>query len=207
MHRFRLTALCLIMGLLFGCYPDGPEYVNDLDLVVTRHDKTFAFQEAKTYAIPDFLVKITGNLAKGEEVEVIDNAYAALIIDAVKSNMEFYGWEEANVYEADVVIFPTAMSSTTLVWYYDWYYWDWYYPTDSWGWYYPYDIYGGSYTSGSVFLQMTYQDGQTAANNLPVPWAAVLNGLLEGDRSAVDTRIEKGIDQAFKQSPFLDLNK
>jgi hypothetical protein len=205
--RLRFPGLCMIMFVLLGCYPDGPDYVNDLDLVVTRYDKAFKFQEMKTYAIPDFVVKITGNLAQGDQVEVIDDEYSKLIVDAVRSNLDFYGWEETDAVNADVVIFPTAISTTTFVWYYDWWYWDWWYPWDSWGWYYPYDIYGNSYTSGSVFLQLTYHDGQTAADNIPVPWAAVLNGLLEGNRSEVDTRIERGIDQAFQQSPFLDLKK
>jgi hypothetical protein len=195
------------MSIVTGCYPNGPEYVNDLDLVVTRFDKTFDFKDVDTYAIPSDVIKITGNLVKGEEIQFVDDEYAQIILEAVRDNLESYGWEEVDASIADVVIFPTAMSSTTIVWYYDWWYWDWWYPWDYWGWYYPYDIYGGSYTSGSVFLQMTYREGQTAIGNLPVPWAAVLNGLLEGSTNDVESRIERGIDQAFKQSPYLDLDK
>ena len=196
----------LIAGIVSGCYPDGPEYVNDLDVVVTRFDKTFDFERVKTYAIPSDVVKITGNLIKGDEIQFVDDEYAQVIVAAVKDNLKAYGWEEADPSVADVVIFPSAMSSTTVVWYFDWWYWDWWYPWDYWGWYYPYDIYGGSYTSGTVFLQMTHRDGQTAIGNLPVPWSAVLNGLLEGSTSNVESRIERSIDQAFKQSAYLDLD-
>jgi len=203
----RVWGFSIIMSIVTGCYPNGPEYVNDLDLVVTRFDKTFDFKDVDTYAIPSDVIKITGNLVKGEEIQFVDDEYAQIILEAVRDNLESYGWEEVDASIADVVIFPTAMSSTTIVWYYDWWYWDWWYPWDYWGWYYPYDIYGGSYTSGSVFLQMTYREGQTAIGNLPVPWAAVLNGLLEGSTNDVESRIERGIDQAFKQSPYLDLDK
>lgn len=209
MGRLRLAGVCLVMSLLFGCYPNGPEYVNDLDLVVTRYDKSFDFKkDAKTYAIPNDVVKITGNLINGEEVEFIDDEYASIIINSIKDNLDAYGWTEAQPGQADVLILPSAMSSTTFLWYYDWWYWDWWYPYDWWGWYYPYPIwgYGGSYTSGSVFLQMTYPEGITAADNIPVPWAVVLNGLLEGSTSQIQQRIEKGIDQAFKQSPYLDID-
>lgn len=206
MKHVQPFALCLVMTILYGCYPNGPEYVNDLDLVVTRYDKAFEFDDEKTFAIPDKVVKITGNLANGQEVEYVDDEYALAIINTVKDNMNKYGWEEVAPDQADVLILPSAMSSTTFIWYYDWWYWDWWYPYDWWGWYYPYDIYGGSYTSGSVFLQMTYPDGRTAADNIPVPWTAVLNGLLEGPTSQVESRIETNIDQAFKQSPFLDID-
>ncbi|MEJ1239549.1 DUF4136 domain-containing protein [Chryseolinea sp. T2] len=203
----RVWGMGMIMGIVCGCYPNGPDYVNDLDLVVTRFDKTFNFKNVRTYAIPDDVVKITGNASKGDEIVFVDDEYAQVILKAVKDNLESYGWEQADVSTADVVIFPTAMSSTTFVWYYDWWWWDWWYPWDYFGWYYPYDIYGGSYTSGTVFLQMTHREGQTAVGNLPVPWAAILNGLLEGGTNNVDSRIERGIDQAFKQSPYLDIDK
>ena len=135
----------------------------------------------------------------------MDEKYASVIINSIKDNLESYGWTQAPPSQADVLLLPSAMSSTTWLWYYDWWYWDWWYPYDWWGWYYPYPISGTSFTSGSVFLQMTYPDGITAADNIPVPWSVALNGLLEGSTSQVQDRIENGIDQAFKQSPYLDI--
>lgn len=205
-YLIRLWGVSMIAIIVSGCYPEGPEYVNDLDLVVTRFDKTFDFKRVDTYAIPDDVIKITGDLVRGDEIEFVDDEYAQLIVKAVRDNMEAYGWEEVDASVADVVIFPTAMTSTTFLWYYDWWYWDWWYPWDYWGWYYPYPIYGGSYTSGTVFLQMTHREGQSAIGNLPVPWTGILNGLLEGRKIDVDSRIERGIDQAFRQSPYLDID-
>ena len=107
-----------------------------------------------------------------------------------------------------------SMTTTNIYYYYDWYYWDWwytgwypywgwYYPYSYWGWYYPYPIYGGSYTSGSLFVQLTYPDGITAADNIPVVWSCVFNGLLEGSTDSVNQRITTGVNQAFQQSPYL----
>jgi hypothetical protein len=204
----NLSGVLLSVALLSGCYPGGPEYIEDLDLVVTRHDSSFDFDEMKTYALPDRIVKITGNLEEDEEVEFINDSYASIILGRIRDNLEDYGWAEVGADQnPDVIILPSAMQSTTWIWYYDYWYWDWYYPYYWWGWYYPYPIYGGSYSSGSVFLQMTFPDGVTAADNIPVVWSAILNGLLEGDVSQIDSRIGRSVDQAFEQSPYLDLEE
>ena len=200
-------AILLTAALLLGCYPKGHEYIEDLDLVVTNHDVAFDFEDYNTYSLPDRIVKITGNLDEGEEVEFIDDANAAFILDRIRDNMEAYGWAEVNEdQDPDMVILPSAMQSTTFVYYYDYWYWDWYYPYYWWGWYYPYPIYGGSYTSGSVFLQMTYPDGITPTDNIPVVWSSILNGLLEGSKSDLANRVAKSVDQAFDQSPYLSLD-
>ena len=202
----KLFAIFLTAITLLGCYPKGPEYIEDLDLVVTHHDVSFNFQQHDTYSLPDRIVKITGNLEEGEDPEFVNEATAALILDGIRDNMETYGWTEVNAdQDPDMIILPSAMQSTTLVWYYDYWYWDWYYPYYWWGWYYPYPIYGGSYTSGSVFLQMTYPDGITAADNIPVVWSSILNGLLEGSTSEINSRIANSVDQAFDQSTYLDV--
>src|ERR671913_1107033 len=143
-------AILLTVAMMSGCYPKGPEYIEDLDLVVTNHDVDFDFDEHNTYALPDRIVKITGNLVEGEDPEFVNDATAALILDRIRENMEKYGWTEVSADQADMIILPSAMQSTTLIYYYDYWYWDWYYPYYWWGWYYPYPIYGGSYTSGSV---------------------------------------------------------
>ena len=204
----KLLGLLLSVALLSGCYPGGPEYIEDLDLVVTGHDASFDFDEMETYALPDRIVKITGNLEEGDEVEFINDNYAAIILERIRDNMEDYEWVEVGEDQnPDVIILPSAMQSTTLVWYYDYWYWDWYYPYYWWGWYYPYPIYGGSYSSGSVFLQMTYPEGITAGDNIPVIWSSILNGLLEGDASQLGGRVSKSVDQAFDQSPYLNVEE
>ena len=110
--------------ILAGCYPEGPEYIEDLDLVITNHDVAFDFKKYKTFSLPDRIVKITGNLDEGEDPEFVNDATAALILDGIRKNMQSYGWTEvADAQSADMIILPSAMQSTTLVYYYDyWYY-------------------------------------------------------------------------------------
>jgi hypothetical protein len=205
--RIGSILLGVVMLSFAGCYERGADYVEDLDIVITKHDTKFDFKKLHTYAIPDKVVKITGNLLEGEDVEFVKDVYAKVILDNLKKNLDAYGWamvdKNAN---PDVIILPSSMQSTTIIYYYDWWYWGWYYPYDPWGWYYPYyPYYGGSYTTGSLFIQMTHPDGLTAAGNIPVIWSGVLNGLLEGSTDNIASRIAAGIDQAFTQSPFLKL--
>lgn len=203
------------LGIFFmfsGCYPEGAEYIEDLDVVVTNHDSSFDFTSVGTYAIPDSVVKITGNaIQNGDPVEFVNPIYATTIIQNIRENMQQYGWTEVSKDEdPDVIILPSAMQTTTVYydwWYYDWWYWDWWYPYNWWNWYYPYPIYSiEAYTTGSVFIQMTYPDGITAADNIPVVWSGILNGLLEGSTSSVSSRITNSIEQAFTQSPYLIVN-
>lgn len=205
MKKRILTPAILFASLvLLSCYPTGPTYVEDLDLVVTNHDVGFNFQQLGTFSMPDEVVKITGILDKGEPPEFVSDPYSDAILTAIRQNMIALGWKEVGEYtNPDVIILPSTMSSTTNIWYYDYWYWSWYYPYYWSGWYYPYPYYGGSYTTGSLFIQMTYPAGITAADNIPVIWTGVLNGLLEGSTSSVNTRINSGVNQAFQQSPYL----
>jgi len=208
MERNKITIIFIgLLTMLPGCYPDGPDYVEDLDLVVTQHDTSFDFQTLSTFAIPDTVVKITGNLASGEPIEFVNQAYATIVVNSIRENLTNDGWTEvAKNANPDVIILPSTIQSTTTVYYYDYGYWGWYYPYSYWGWYYPYPIYGGSYTSGSVFIQMTYPAGQTASDNIPVIWTAILNGLLEGSTSSIQSRVVSGINTSFQASPYLNLN-
>jgi len=205
MKRLLTHGTMLTLFVLFAaCYPQGPEYIEDLDLVVTHHDASFDFKTLGTYALPDEVVKLTGNVTEGDEVEFVDPVYANPILASIRENMNALGWTEVDKGDADVLILPMATSSTYAFWYYDWWYWDWWYPYDWWGWYYPYPIYGGAYTTGSLFIQMTYPDGTSAADNIPVIWSGIFNGLLEGGTANINDRIETSIDQAFDQSPYLE---
>ena len=44
---------------LAGCYPDGADYVEELDLVLTDYNKDFDFASKGTFAMPDSVIKIT----------------------------------------------------------------------------------------------------------------------------------------------------
>jgi hypothetical protein len=200
MKRFLL----MILGatLLWGCYPQGPEYYEDLDVVVTSFEKDFDFSVQGTYHLPDAIVKLEGGtIENGGEPEYLPEGTTTEILARIRTNMTDLGWEEKPDDEpADVDLLPAVWTNTTVYYWYD--YWCWYYPYYcGYGWGYPST---SSYTTGTFVMAMLVNDeAQYPAGPYRV-WTAGVNGLLSG---AYDiTRVNNGIDQAFEQSPYLKIN-
>lgn len=191
---FYLAGLILLM---VSCYPAGPEYYEDLDLVFTNYTEGYDFAAQGTFSLPDKVVKITGNVADGEEPEFIKEPYNTQILSRIESNMEALGWTKVeNPDDADLKMLPAVWTNTTIVYWYD--YWCWYYYYYcGWGWYYPVTT---SYTSGTLVMTLI-DDGQEYADPTSV-WTGAINGLMSGSYDV--SRLNKGIDQAFTQSPYLD---
>ena len=210
--RLRNWLAISLLLLMWGCYPQGPEYVDDLDLVYTNYSSEYAFASAKTYAIPDSVVKLTGDEftdPDGNGKPTFANpVYATTILNQIKQNMNQNGWTLVNkTSNPDVFVLPTTTTTTNLYYYYDWAYWGWYYPgyNPGWGWYYPgyYPPYVSSFRTGSVFIQMVDAKTNLASETIPVVWSCILNGLAEGSTTELTVRIQTGIDQGFAQSPYL----
>lgn len=206
--RFILIALPALF--LCSCYPEGPEYVEDLDVVYTTYDKAYDFQAAGTYAMPDqIVVDVERNDDTGEwEPEYMPDAFAAPILARIEANMADKGWTRLDNDPddgspdpaADVVLTPAAIKSTTYFYSY-WY--DWWYG-GYWGWYYPPYVTVSSYTTGSMIMVIADPTVESPINQSQAAWVAVANGLFVGDYDL--DRVEKSIDQAFAQSPYLKLN-
>jgi len=194
-----LVFLSLTMA---GCYPDGPDYVDEYDVVYTNYDQDYQFSGKSTYAIPDSVVKITGAAVTGDPVEFVNPAYASIILDRIKQNMTSRGYTLVDLADADLVIIPSAMEVTNISYYYDYwgYYYGWYYPYG--GWYYPYPVVT-SYTTGSVIISMIDNTDPNPSDKYRAPWIAIGNGLLEGASTDYAGRIRKMIDQSFEQSQYL----
>jgi hypothetical protein len=189
-------SIILILG---SCYPQGPEYYEDLDLVYTNYDDQYDFASKGSFAIPDKIVKVTGDLIEGEDPEFVDDKYAGAMLQKMIENMEDLGWTETDDSDnADVVLLPAVWSNTTIYYWYD--YWCWYAPWYcGWGWGYP-SV--SSYTTGTLVMTLV-ADGDDYIDPARV-WTAAANGLLSG---AVNiSRVNTAIDQAFEQSPYLNTN-
>jgi hypothetical protein len=172
------------------------------------------FSTVKTYQLIDTLMFLTPN---GKSMGSLTHNFDEVVLDRVKSNLDDLGWTmitpaEEGVVEADIVVTVSSITTTYInqYWYDDWwYYWDWYggfYP--GWGWgpgYYPwygYPMYYTTYDTGTVFIEMINPKQQMSADKkIPIVWVGLVNGLLEG--SNINARINKNIDQAFMQSPYL----
>jgi hypothetical protein len=183
---------------MVSCYPDDTVYYEDTDLVYTNYTETFDFAGKGTYAIPDKIVKITGDLAEGENPEYVKEPYNTQILNKIQSNMTALGWTKVDDPEqADLALMPAAWTNTTVYYWYD--YWCWYYYYYcGWGWY------GGgyytSYTSGTLVMGLVASGEEYVDPS--IVWTGAINGLLSGAYDV--SRVNKGIDQAFKQSPYLD---
>jgi len=207
MRYLKGLSLVLLTVLFTQCYPGGPEYTEDLDLVYTNYDQTCDFTAKHTYAIPDQIPKVTGDYVSDGKITYVNDVYAKVILDLIKSNLNKYGWTEVDVSEKpDVLIAPLAGESTTFYYsyyyYYDWWYGS-YYPGYGGGWYYPYPTVD-SYTTGTLWVSMLDANNLTPNDKFPVSWTFLVNGLLEGSSSGFQSRASKTINQAFEQSPYLD---
>jgi hypothetical protein len=186
-----------IILLMVSCYPDDTMYYDDTDLVYTNYTETFDFAGKGTYAMPDKIVKVTGELAEGQTPEYVQEPYNTQILNKIESNMTALGWTKVNDAEAaDLALMPAVWTNTTVVYWYD--YWCWYdYYYCGWGYYYPSYT---SYTTGTMVMFLV-ASGDEYIEPFNV-WSAAINGLLSGTYDV--TRVTNAIDQAFKQSPYLD---
>jgi hypothetical protein len=205
----NLTFLLLALFAV-GCYPDQPDHIEDLDLVYTNYSPSFNFSAQRTYAIPDSVVKLDGDLIPGQSPNMVGQPYNQWIIQRIMDGMSSAGWTRVPAYaNPDVILLPAVNTTTTVNYYYDWSYWGWYYPgyAPGWGWYYPgyYMPSVQTYKSGTLIVAMTYPEGRGDNDYMPVVWAMVVDGLLEGSTQGLLDRIDRNIAQGFKQSPYLKL--
>lgn len=205
MKRILLMALPAL--LLGSCYPAGPEYVEDLDVVYTTYDEGYDFQAQNTYSMPDKIV-VDVVIDRGDTTfEYMNPALATPILNAIDDNMESKGWTKVNISGVpDVIITLAAISSTTYYYsyWYDWYYGGYY--GGYWGWYYPPYYSVSSVTTGSLVITMADPSlaDQIPIGKSPLAWLAVANGVASGYGDI--TRVTKAVDQAFAQSPYLKTN-
>jgi hypothetical protein len=185
-----------IIFLMVSCYPGEIESYEETDIVFTNYTESFDFASAGTYAMPDKVVKVTGNLTEGEEPEYVSEPYNTQILNNIQTNMTALGWSKVeDPADADLTLFPAVWTNTTVVYWYD--YWCWYYYYCGWGYYYPYY---STYTTGTMVMTMV-----VSGEGYPEPssvWIAAINGLLSGYSD--ESRINSAIDQAFEQSPYLN---
>jgi hypothetical protein len=200
---FMLTAVSALV--LAGCYPAGPDFTEDLDVVYTTFDDEFDFVSRNTYSMPDQIVTDVQITNSGDTIyEYMKPIYADPILQRIDANMTAQGWTKVDVSaNPDVLLMPAGMSSTTYFysyWYCWWYggYWG------GWGWYYPPYYTVSSYTTGSLIMTIADPNIDSPINRSPTAWIAAMNGLLtySGDIN----RVLSGIDQAFEQSPYLKTN-
>jgi hypothetical protein len=204
MKLIKILSLTAVVFLLTQCYPEGPIYTDELDLVYSNYDAGYDFTAKHTFAIPDKVMKIDEALLNGGGPNYVKDVYASVILNKISQNMLNNGWSQVAIKEhPDVLVAPAAFELTTY--YYDyWGYYDWwyggYYPGG--GWYYPYPTVS-SYSTGSLIVTMVDPNNLSPDDRPLVAWTFAVNGLLTGSTSEFNARVARSIDQAFTQSPYL----
>lgn len=211
----KISSLLIVSALTFGitsCYTDYGLTSSDYDVVVTRYDKETDFSSLKTFSLVDSVFHITGDSTESDS-EFLSRDNDALIISTIRQNMLDYGYTEilepSDQNKPAVVIVIQALGTKVDQYYYygypGWGYpgWGWGYP----GWGYPgyYPPYAGksTYYVGTLFID--YFDVAASENQKDnvVPWYATINGLLNSGQT--EQRLVNTINQAFVQSPYLDI--
>jgi hypothetical protein len=198
----RLFLIFTAVALLWGCYPNGPDYIEEMDIVVTKHNADYDFVAKATYAMPDQIVKITGNKVEGDPPEFMPDITATKILDQIEENMTKLGWTRVAVSASpDLLLAPASWETTTVYYWYDYWYW-WY------GGYYPYwgypPVYYSSYTTGTLLMNLIDPDLEGANGNPINQWQGAINGILTNSYNAA--RVNAAIDKAFTISPYLKTN-
>jgi hypothetical protein len=206
MKRKILITIGFFSALMIaGCYPGGPDYTEELDVVLTYHNPDYNFGTKPTYAMPDQIVKITGNIQEGEMPEFIPPATAAQILSKIQENMDALGYNRVPMSEdgVDMVLLPASWETTTVSVWYD--YWYWWWGGYGWGWYYPYypPVYVTSYTTGTLIMNLMDKAEVSANGNLVLQWTGAINGVMNYTYDA--SRVNTAIDKAFDQSPYLKI--
>lgn len=204
----KLPAIILIV-LVAGCYPKGPEYYSDLDLTVTDYDDSYDFGAQKSYWMADTVEYIT-NIEDSE----IDDADVQKLLQQIETNFTDRGYTRLPLDQPDAADFVITVSviaskytgvgwTPAPPWFPGWGWgpgWGGWYPP-AWGGYYSY-----SYTTGSVITNWwDPQDApvQNTEDKVPTHWIASFNGLVSSTKSNNASRIESSINQAFDQSPYI----
>lgn len=212
LHRFlTFLSVALLAAGTTGCYPDQSAGISELDIVMTNYDTNFLFSGVHTYMMPDTVVAITDPDHPDKNTDG-NHAYDSVILSEMAARLNDLGYVrlyDTLVQKPEIGI--VLNTSATLYWGAFWnewdYYWGWYsywpyYYEDGWEYYYPWDI-TYNYTVGTLLVQMIdLKSGPALSHDsVSVVWTGAVNGLVEG--SDVPSRIKKGIDQLFIQSPYL----
>ena len=76
------------MVLISGCYPNGAEFIDDIDLVYTNYSSGFAFSSKQTYAIPDSVIKITGDVFNDPDGDHKVDLVPDLVVEVLSRSTE-----------------------------------------------------------------------------------------------------------------------
>lgn len=208
----QFLILWSILLVLASCRPSGNDFVEDFDVVYTSFDVNYNFNARSTFAMPDSILVI------GEDEYDLDlHRFDDVILEALDRHMTSLGWNRVaqdSGQVAELVLLPmigaTDYSSCVMpCWDCGWGYWGGWdsYPGGwggGWGWYYPPSMACGDFSTGTLFVTLSDpNNANEVAEEIPVAWKGILNGVIQGPDASIVSRLEMNISQMFSQSPEL----
>ncbi|HSG67294.1 MAG TPA: DUF4136 domain-containing protein [Bacteroidales bacterium] len=206
-QRFIVPGLLFALAILIASCSKYPTYTvntSDMDMIWTNYDESANFADFKTYYVPDSII-LEDDVSQ-EDAEALQKYYDS-VLKEVNDNMAALNYVRVDsTDDPDLGLGITIITRTTHVISYNyWYYYPPYWGWPGYGYYYPWGTYMGSYEEGAVIIDMANLKAIDHTNKrINAIWAALVGGVLSGDKKTViSSRLINGIDQAFKQSPYL----
>lgn len=194
-----------------GClsYPDSDERVDD-SVVYTHFDEKANFGKFKTFSISDEVLVFSED--DGEiEGDPLTGSSAKALVSKMTEEMEDRGYTKVESTDSPDLGVTLSVLNGEVVGYYS--YWASYWGYGGWYYNYPYAV-SYSYETGTLVMEIA--DLNKAAADRPDPdgdggldgtlsisWLGAVYGVLLDTKSENLDRGLDGIEQAFKQSPYL----
>lgn len=217
--RQRVRPLRALVGvsslLLTGClgYPDADERFDD-EIIYTRYDKDHVdkFAEYKTFAIDPEVTLFEED--DGEiETDKVPQDLADELIERTVDNLRANGYTQVDKADSPDLGVSISLVKGKVTGYYGGYwgsYWGY------WGYYYPY-YYTYSYDTSTLLTDVVDLAGAPPLvspsadpdpdQKISVLWSSLVYGVSETTVAENLDDALKGIDQAFKQSPYFQTSK
>lgn len=203
----RLLTFIVGVVLLAGCQPQ-PENMKLLDelVVLTNYDTTARFTHYQTYAMSTDTIGFVSKTNPQDTILVESSRvnYPRPVLQRVEANLNTYGYSRVarsanpdlgiNVYVVkDLNLFQQVV--------YPNYYYPYYYGYSAY-YYYPY-VNTYVYNTGALVVEILDLKNRTGNNQVKVLWNAYMGDVYS--TSDLVAQSQKAIDQAFRQSTYLDL--
>lgn len=185
-------------------YPDTRERLDD-DIVLTRFDSKATFGSYATFSIRPEVPLADGS----ESPRLVDEAAATTLVEAVARNLTARGYvrvEPTVAADLGVEISITTEVNTQRTCYSYGYYRG--YGSPYWGYsgysyYAPYGCTTTAWTSGTVVIDLLDLRAAGTSSQINAIWLGAVYRVLATTAPENLPRAEAGIDQAFRQSPYL----
>jgi hypothetical protein len=230
------AAALIVSLFMTACYDYHDDtYLDELDVTLTYYDTNYNFHQNSTYALRDSVGIISDYLSDAEIANFYKSGGGNdQIKNLVRTNLNALGYTEVandENFDLGVNLVVAAVENTeyyTYGWWYSYYSYYYYY---WWGGWYPYYGYpwgtvSYTYQKGALLMELAdgnsirayraWADGKTQgeienANPDEVPdinfvWQALVSGVAGTEKSYNKERTERGINEAFTQSPYLIKN-